>query len=152
MSATYKEAIDQIYSVIRTNWNSGTTAIMGYVPPIYWPGVESPAIPDGSKYWAHVSNQTVIEGQTCVSAIDGVLNKRRYTTHGILFIQLFCPKSDTQSMQKGRALATLSRNGYRGMSTAGGVWFRNAKISELDAENVFNRLNVSVEYEYDEIY
>ena len=148
MPATYEEAIDQLFETFKTAWDADTTAIVGYVPEIRWQGVESPNAPDTSKYWARASQQTVMESQTTLANEAGCI---RYTAEGIVFIQVFCPKSDSLSMENGRKLAMVGKEGFRGKKTSGGIWFRNVRIQELPAEMKWNRLNVMAEYEYDEI-
>lgn len=146
---TYVEAIDQMFSLFYDAWLSQTTSIVGYVPEVRWHGVEKPGTPDASKYWARVSQQTVTEEQTTIADSNG---KRRYTASGLLFVQIFCPKSEVTAMENGRNLAMIARNSIRGKTTSGKVWFRNARINELDPEESAYRFNVVAEYEYDEIY
>lgn len=144
---TYEEAIDEIFEIFKVAWDANSAAIVGYVPEIRWQGVEEPNSPDYSKFWCRVSQQTVIEQQS------GFRNGecKPYTTEGLVFIQIFCPKSDSESMTKGRKLAIVGRDAFRGNSTSGKVWFKNARVNELPAEIQWIRLNVVAEYEYDEI-
>lgn len=144
---TYEEAIDEIFGIFKTAWDAESAAAVTYVPEVRWPGVEEPNKPDNSSFWVRVSQQTVLENQ---ASLKNGENGQRYTTSGLVFIQLFCPKSDSESMTKGRRLAIIARDAFRGNSTSGNVWFRNAKINELPAEEYFYRFNVIVEYEYDE--
>jgi len=148
MTTTYVEAIDQIFSLFNSAWVANSSAIAGYVPEVRWPGVEETGTPDASKFWARVSQQTVLEEQATLSDNNG---KRRYTADGLIFVQLFCPKSDVEAMDKGRKLAVIARNSFRGKTTSGKVWFRNARINELAPEESAYRFNVVAEYEYDEV-
>ncbi len=143
---TYQDAIDEIFAIFNTAWEAGSTAIVGYIPEVRWYGVEEPASISMGKFWVRVSQQTVEEEQSTLR--NGECT--RYTTDGLIFVQLFCPKSDSKSMEKGRNLATLARDAYRGNATSGKVWFRNARIKELPPETDWYRLNVVAEYEYDE--
>lgn len=147
MSATYEEAIDQIFGRFSEVWAADSAAVVGYTPEVRWQGVEVGQLPDYGKYWVRVSQQTVLEGQ---STLRDPSCGQRYRTNGLLFIQVFCPRSEGKSMENGRKLATIARNAYRAYSTSGGVWFRNARVSELEPEEKWIRLNVTVEYEYDE--
>lgn len=143
----YEAAIDEMFAQFRIPWEANSAAVAGYVPEVRWPGVEEIDPPDASKYWARVSQQTVDEQQTTLR--NGEFAKR-YTADGLVFVQIFCPKSDAESMTTGRRLATIARNAFRGQSTSGNVWFRNARIKELEPEAKFYRFNVVTEYEYDE--
>lgn len=148
MTTTYTEAVDQIFALFKTALNSNASAVVGYVPEIRWQGVEKPGTPDPSKYWCRVSQITVDEDQATLSDDNG---KRRYTSYGLVFVQLFCPKSDVEAMAKGRSLAMIARNAFRGKTTSGRVWFRNARIKELDPDSDSIRFNIVSDYEYDEI-
>jgi hypothetical protein len=147
---TYEEAVDEIFSLFNEKWIDpveGSEPIIGYVPSVQWDGVEVSATLDYAKYWARVSQQTVIEAQTTLRNGDC---GQRYTSEGLVFVQLFLPKSDAQAMEKGRKLAIVARDVYRGKSTSGKVWFRNARINELPPEEKWYRFNIIAEYEYDE--
>ncbi len=144
---SYEAAIDEMFDAFNVAWLANSSAVASYVPEVRWPGVEEPEIPEASKFWARVSQQTVDEGQSTLRNGDA---GQRYTTDGLIFVQIFCPKSDSESMTKGRKLAIIARNAFRGHSTSGNVWFRNARINELSPEEKFYRFNVVAEYEYDE--
>ena len=85
-------------------------------------------VSEKSKFWARVSQQTVEEAQTTLRNGDC---GQRYTSDGLLFVQLFIPRSDSKGMEKGRKLAIVARDSYRGVTTPGKVWFRNQRIKEL---------------------
>ena len=145
---SYIQAVDEIFDKINTAWKANTTSIVGYVPKMRWPGVEEPKKPNLGKYWARTSQETVTEEQTGLRNGD---NGQRYTALGLVFVQIFCPKSDGQSMVNGRSLAIVARDALRGKTTSCKVWFRNARIKELSPEDNWYRFNVIAEYEYDEI-
>lgn len=155
MTTNYIDAIDSIFSLIKTAWDSGAGVIVDpdgdpapVVPALYWPGIQEPDKPDASKYWARISQQTVVEGQT---ALSGGTGKARFTAQGLIFVQIFCPKTTSKAYENGRLLSVLVKNAFRGKVTTENVWFRNAKIQELSPEISFHRFNVVVEYEYDEM-
>lgn len=150
MTVEYDAAIDEMYALFNLAWLANSAAIAGYVPEVRWPNIEEPSKPDGSKFWARVSSQTVGEPQGGMGACETPYEKR-YEAYGLLFVQIFCPKENARSMELGRLLAKLARNAYRGKSTPGGVWFRNVRIQELADEAMFHRFNVVAEYEYDEV-
>jgi len=150
MSLTYSEAVDEMFALFLTAWNAGSSAIAGYIPEIRWQGKEDPSTPDSSKFWCRVSVQSVFEEQAGVSALPSV-GKRRYESSGLLFVQIFCPKSKADSFAVGRKLAELAKATYRGKTTPCKVIFQNVRINELPIENLSYRFNVIAEYEYDEI-
>lgn len=148
MTTTYVEAVDQMFALFKVAVDSNSTAVVGYVPEIRWQGVKENSNPDPSKYWFRASQQTVDEDQSTIANENGV---KRYTAIGFVTVQLFCPKSDVASQEKGRKLSVVARNAFRGKKTAGQVWFRNVRIVELPNEENFRRFNIQADYEYDEI-
>lgn len=150
MTATYTQAIDDMFALFNAAWQN-SNAIVGSVPEVRWQGVEERDVPPANAYWCRVSTQNVIDRQaTLKSGVDSG-QQRRYTSQGLLFVQLFCPMSDARAMEKGRQLAELARAAFRGVESPNGVWFRNARINELaPADNAY-RFNIVVEYEYDDI-
>jgi len=148
---TFKQATDEMKALFLAAWNAETAAIVTYVPEIRWQGVEKKALPDGSKYWVRFSKQTVTEEQSTLSNCEGLPGQKVYTASGLIFIQLFCPKSEENAQDLGGKLAAVARNAFRGKTTPGKVWFRNVRINELSPEDLYVRFNVVAEFEYDEL-
>ena len=152
MTTTYSNAIDEINAAFWQDWNSAkSSSVVGYVPDIRWQNVEEASTPDGSKFWGRVSTQTVFEEQTTLSTCEGAPGQKRYTSSGLVFVQIFCPKSNAQANEFGKKLSEVARSSFRGKSTPGNVWFRNVRINELPPEDLFYRFNVVAEFEYDEL-
>lgn len=146
MTATYREAVDAMFELFNTAWIDGTTAIVGSIPQIFWQGVEPIDKPVVDAFYAMVSAQNVIDRQATFRN-----ETKRYTSNGLLTIQLFCPRANSQAMDKGRQLAELCREVFRNNGTSNGVWFRNARINDLPPEENSYRFNIIVDYEFDEI-
>lgn len=151
MTATYTQARNEVFACFRDAWEAGAPAIAGYLPKVHWQGVEAQGKVEGIRHWARASTQTVIAEQTSLSMNVGEEGKVRYTESGLVFIQLFAPKSLGDSQYVAGLLAQVARNAFRRKSTEHCVWFRNARINELDSEDLFYRLNVVAEFEYDEV-
>lgn len=146
MTTRYSNAVDEIFDVVNVAWNAGAAAIVGYTPEIRWQGIEEDGLPDSSEFWARISQQTVDRKQTTFA-----VSTLRYTVTGLLFVQLFGPKSDVSSMEKLRTLAEMICNALDGVKTDGGVIFRNTRPQELLDDEGFKRINVVSEYEFDEV-
>jgi hypothetical protein len=144
---TYIEARDEIFAQLN-NIKASLATLLGYEPIIVYQGVDKETTPDVNKLWLRASIQTVLEGQATLSGNDLT---RRYTTDGLLFVQIFIPKSQSQSYAFGLGVADLVLKAYRGKSTPNCIWFRNVRRQELPQETAWNRINVVAEYEYDEI-
>lgn len=144
---TYEQALADMFGLFNTAWAASSPAIVGYVPPVRWPGIEQPTTPDRSKFWARVSQKTSNETQTTLRNGD---NGQRYTNRGTLYVQIFCPIAEAKAITKGRQLSEVARNTYRGKHSVNGVWFRNAKIVEMPTEADWFAFTVQVDYIYDE--
>ena len=152
MTTNYHDAKSEMFALLNAAWQANTVAIVGYVPAIYWQMKEEPATPDPSKYWARCSRQTVLEQQTTLSTCEGANGQRRFTTFGLLFVQIFCPKAAENVGTIAEKLAQVAKDAYRKQQTTSGIVFRNVRINELPPENQYYRLNVVAEFEYDELF
>ncbi|AMW36131.1 minor tail protein [Xanthomonas phage XAJ2] len=155
MILSYEHAVNEILKLFLDKWNSETAAIAGYVPKVYWPGVQVASAPDPLKFWCRVTIKTVQEPQTGFSACieeDGTQSKSasRFTASGLVFVQLFCPKNHPDSMLIGRRLAQTAKLAFRAKKTPNGVWFPEVTATELDSEELYNRFNIVAETQYDE--
>ena len=147
MPLTYDAAADEIYGLLNDAWQAGAAAFNeGEVPRIVWP-YKSESAPSVDTVWARVSRQTVREGQSTLQD-DG---SKRYTSDGLLFVQIFAPLRDGKAGWRLQRLAMLARDCFRGQSTPGGVWFRNMRIQELKPDAKSYQIKVVTEYQYDEI-
>lgn len=147
---TTTNAYLEISQAFQDGWAANAAAIVGYVPEIRWFGQEEGSLPDGSKYWARHSVESVFEEQTSLATMVGKPGQKRYTQTGLVFVQLFCPKEAINVAQNGRLLAEVAKAVYRG-KRVGCIYFRNVRIIPVDSEKQYYRFNVVAEYEHDEI-
>ena len=142
---TYEQAIDDMFSQFFTVWKDDSAAIVGYIPDVIWHGVEEGVTPDRAKFWARASHKASFTEQAAFT-----IGPKRFTSKGILYIQIFCPFTAQKAVSVGRKLAVLVRNAYSGKESVGGVWFRNPKIVDRPVDKDWFQLVVSVEYSFDE--
>lgn len=147
MIADYVDARDELFAQYQTILAS-TPAIIGESLKTVYQGVESGGKVPTNKFWARVSQQTVIEGQATLRGTDLT---RRYRSEGLIFVQLFGAKDLIEDYAKLTKLGALIKTAFRGKQTNGCIWFRNTRIQELPNEDAWYRLNVVSEYTYDEI-
>lgn len=147
------EARNQICELALTNWTANAPGIVGtYTPELYMPRIPRRSPPDQAKHWAQLSINTVMSNQAAFVGYTREDRKaKKYEESGLVFIQLFGPRSAVDGAEIQDRLAQMARAGFRGKSTAGKVWFRNARINDIPPENEMLRLNVVAEYEYYEI-
>jgi hypothetical protein len=141
---SYINAVNDMFLLFNDTWSNECLPIIGYTPKVEWQGVQSDGV-DNSKYFARISQQGVTDRQRTLKT-----SKNRYDVTGLLFIQIFCPRSDMEAMQKGRQLSEIVKNAYRGVHTLNDVWFRNVRIKELEPEASFLQFQVIAEYEFSE--
>lgn len=151
MTTTHTGARNEINKLFNTAWQANAGAVAQYVPPVEWQGVQPKDTPNTSKHWARVSIQTVLEDQTTLSSCEGQPGQKRFTASGLVFVQIFSPKSLGDGFKVGGLLAEVARNAFRGKTTDSHVWFRNVRINELEPEDLYYRHNVVAEFEYDEL-
>lgn len=151
MTIEYNDAIDEMFALFNAYWNANTSAIAGYIPEVRWIGNETDTKPNGSKHWARVSTQNLTEVQATLSNCVGIEGQKHYEANGLIFVQLFAPKQVDNSFEECRKLAQIAKKAFRGKTTPGKIWFRNVRINELAPDNLFYRINVVGEYEFDEL-
>jgi len=152
MSTTFSNAVNELNKLFNDYWKANTTSICGYVPEIRWNGIEKADAPDSSKFWCFHSVLNADEEQKTLSVSVGLPGQKRYESYGIIIVQLYCPKSILNSKDKGRQLATVAKNCYRGKQTSGGVWLKNVRIIDVDPEELCYRFNIIADYSFDEIF
>lgn len=143
-------AIDEVLGRVNSTI-TGLSSIVGYEPETRWQNIEQGTPPDAAKYWLRTTVQTVEEMQAGLSVAVQEIGKRRFTSFGLVFVQIFCPQSDVEANEKGNKIAMLIRNNFRAAIVSGKVTFRNARIQELAPDAGAVRFNVVAEIEYDEI-
>lgn len=152
MTAELDTAFDEMRALFLAAWNANAGSVFGYVPEIEWHGVEKPENINRENVWVRFSTTNVFEQQATLSACVDEPYKRRYQASGLIFVQLFLPKTVDNASVLGVTLAKVARNAFRGKKTAGGVTFHNVRINDnLPPELLCYRINVVAEYDFDEI-
>ena len=146
------QAEEEMYDVLLAAINdplTGAELLLGYIPDVVFPGIEITNKSNHEKFWLRPSVQIVEQPQ---STLNGGINGSgvRFTTSGLFFCQVFCPKKDNKGATDGKKLSIIIRNKFRTAVTPGKIWFRNPTIKSLDDEAHFHRFNVVAEYQYDE--
>jgi len=146
MIQSYYDARNEIFAQYNLAKPS-ILALLGYQPTVIYQGVENASVMPTNKIWVRLSQQTVIEEQATLAGND---LKRRYTSDGLIFAQMFIPKT-TGDYTNGVKIAEYIKNAFRGKQTSNCMWFRNVRIQELNPEEAWFRINVVSEYQYDQI-
>jgi hypothetical protein len=126
MPLTYEEAYDLITNRVIAEWPTRSAAAVGSAVEMRYGGIEK-AIP------------------TTMFA--------RFTMRPVLiFIQVFVPKKNGQlAEEQSRKLGEAAKRIFRGKTFDGCVTFINARVINLDPEELYLRKNMIAEYSYDDI-
>jgi hypothetical protein len=151
MTATLDIAVEQMQQLFKAAWDAGTSAIAGYIPAVEWYGAENATPVDREKIWVRFSTQNLLDQQATLSTDAGLPGQRRYESSGLVFVQLFIPKTIDNGVILGRQLAQVAKNAFRGKTTSGKVQFNNVTIKDLTPEDLFYRFNIVAEYDFDEL-
>lgn len=150
MPTTYPEAYDTITEHFTTQWELGMADVLGPnptpAPELRFSGIEVGEIP--ATYFARFHMQPVYERQATFR--NGDTGSQRYTSGGLLHVQVFAPRTDERGAEFLRVMAQVAKLAFRGQSLDGCIWFREVRINDLDPEQAFWRKTVLAEYEYDE--
>jgi hypothetical protein len=115
--------------------------------PIKYPDV---APPDGfppQASWGRVSISD--EGQGRPPPLVGEAGSRRYTTDGILTVELYVLAGSGR--REALALGQTALGAYRGQKTVGGVWFRRERVKDVGPDGAYYHVNFIAEYQYDSV-
>ena len=140
---TYTDAIDTMFGMVNAAW-VGAASIVGYTPVIRWQGKEVADKPPVDQIWARVSAQIITDQQSSLANING---NRMYEAKGLLYIQLFCPRSNND-LQTGRIFSQYIREVFRTESPDGNIWFTNQRIVELAPDLASYPILISANFEY----
>lgn len=150
MTLTPQQARKEMFALVNSAWQAGATAIVGYVPEIRYQGVELPALPGTDKFWARASTDNVTTRQASHKADEPGVSDVVYETLGFITLQIFAPMKSADSWEKGELLSELGQRMFMASETAGGVWFRNPRIRQLDNDGTWYRWNVLADYQFDQ--
>ena len=153
MPCTFEEAYSVITTKVNEIWPVVSEAITGFPVEMRYAGIE--AVDDDGKvkqipqtHFARFTLQRVVEEEITIR--NGELG-RRYEHAGLIIIQIFTDRQEVRCQEFGRRLADAARDIFRGQTFDGGIAFRRCRVNDLDPESKFQRFNVIVEYEFDEI-
>lgn len=174
MPTTYTEGADLIRKRFLTTWNdwiangkptdirnplspreepiqllvSGTQE--SYIPVVYWENVENSKSNDHSRHWLRFSSRELSSGQSAFRSGCEGNRKAKYTTHGIIIIQLYLSRAAFAGDH--RQLSVIARDIFRPRNLKDDpIWYRDSTIREIEPEERYFRANVNVNYQYDEL-
>lgn len=152
MTVELDVAVKEMEALFYAAWQANAAPFFGYIPDVEWFGKETKDKADRTKVWVRFSTQNVFEEQATLSACVDQPFVRRWNGSGLIFIQFFLPKTVANAVIQGRKLAKVAKTAFRGKKTQGGVTFYNTRINDnVPPEELYYRLNVVSEYDFDEL-
>ena len=120
------EAKDIIFAHAATAWtNACTTA--GIASPQVRFKDDGQAEPSNGTYWARISTQVVDERQ---ESLRNDSFERRFVTVGLVFVQIFVPRTSSGIIAKADVLAESVRNAFRDPRVDDNLEFTQATIDD----------------------
>lgn len=153
MATTLSVAVDEIYGAITTAWNSGTPAIIGGSPAtpalLLYEDTELKGRPDDDRQtaWARVSVRHATGEQHTLADAS---SKRLFCNYGVVTVQCFAPMRDNTGALVARRLAEVAKAAFEGVTTEN-VWFSNVRFQEQGREGTWYQINVSADFQWDEM-
>lgn len=149
---TYEEAIDFMYSRFRDVWEAEAASVVGYtdMPLAIYEGMPVSQRTPTNEYWARLSVRNALDRQITIGSPGA--GQYEYESAGTLTIELYLPKQDNAAITKGRRLAVIVRNAYRGVADGDCVWYFDATVRERAAEERWQRIDVTMTYSFNETY
>lgn len=139
MPCTMTQAHNEIFALVRA---ALTTLAVKY------PDMVAPAgFPPATASWGRVSIGDT--GEERPPPLVASPNTRRYHMEGLLTVELYALAGDGRRASQALGEAVLA--GFRGQTTAGGVWFRNLRVVPVGADGAWWHENALIEYRYDSL-
>ncbi len=146
----YTAGIAEINAKALAVWNAASVEILGVVADIRFKGVEKSDLPNPGEFWGRISTTTVLQGRATLGANDQ--GSRRYETEGWVCIEIYGPKSISDSFDKARKLGAAIRRRFVGSQTAGVVRFENCRVDDnAGTEAQWNHVNFWTDWDFDEL-
>jgi len=147
MSLTPEEAIDEIMALFKAGWDAGSvtiTAVTISEPPfVDWPDVAGD-VPPSEGPWARIRAEHTDGSQRTLAPAGS----RKFERLGLVTVQVFAPAGRGSTL--GLQLGNIALNCFEGVTTAGGIWFRNAALKgPLPRKDQYAQVNVTADFVYD---
>lgn len=141
MSLTRAQARDEMMAVVNT-------ALTGYDAnfPIEWYDDDSKRRPKDRSAHAEIGVYHTAGHQATMGSVATGRTFRRY---GYVEVLVHTPEGDGLTLAD--ELATIVHDALEGVTTSGGVIFRNVRATEEGKSGSFRVTNVSADFEYDQI-
>lgn len=144
MSLTRIQAIDDMLALLKTAW---VTTASQDGSRIQWENVGNKSVPpDGEYPWCRV---TIRHNSSRQRTLAGATGRRIFTRKGTIVVQVF--EVGGRGLPATTDLAKIILDAYEGVTSPGGVWFRDVTLNEIGQDGSFFQTNIVAGFEYDEV-
>lgn len=141
MPLNREQARDEIASMLKEAADSlGQDGLL-----VLWPDSNKDT-PTTKTPWARVD---IVHQTTSQRALAGADSQRRYTSIGLVTVQIFTPAGD--GLKLSDEYSSSLAQAYRGKTSPNGVWFRDVTCQEIGLSGVWYQVNLVATFEYGEI-
>lgn len=145
MSATYAEAYDYLCGLVKTVADANSWQVDWEDVPKKDAGVFPPT--DPTVTWCRPRVRHVTGGQRTLGNVSG---KRRFGRLGVMTVQVFTERGTGLSNAHANA-KLLSDALEKAVPDSTGVWTRNTALNEIGPDGAYYLINVTTEFNYDEV-
>lgn len=139
MSLTITQARDDMLSMVKAAIDASSYASM----KIIWDDVEPDEATSADEVYMKVDINHLFGGQTSLGR-----PRARFTRRGVIRCCIYALRGS--GMSTSDEIAQIVLDAFEGQSSPGGVWFRNASPQERQQDGKRSRLDVVIEFTYDE--
>jgi len=137
------QARNEILAQFRTAWLADDDSKN---VPVMYPDLPAQK-PPATGAWARVTIQHVTGAQT---SLAGATGSRRFTKTGFIVVQVFTIFGEGQTLSD--QLTQIAQEVFEGVTTSPGrVMFRNVRVTEAGQDGQWFQVNVTADFEYDEV-
>lgn len=138
--------IDDVQGYFKSEWDDATFTILGSVPDIFWErDTANPGPPTRGSVYAKLRILHTGGGQRSL----GERGNRIFTRQCTLFIQLFFPLKQLEAVSREVVANAVSI--LEGNATPLGISFLHVVPTEVGQSEGLYQINVTADFEYDEV-
>lgn len=142
MSVTIEEARDEVLGRVSTLVAAIDSSIR---PTLLFEGVHGRPSESSATPWVWASFKSLSGAQESMGGVGGT---SLWRTTGSLVLEVYV--SAINGLLSSDLICQALRDGFRGYSSPGGVWFRNHRIENVGISGSFYRSDVVIDFEYSE--
>jgi hypothetical protein len=147
MPTTFGGARRELLRTFYAAWQSGSAAIAGSQPAVFFDGVGDDTEPPPDETWARVAVRHVTG---IINGVGNTVPRRRTEKTGFIRVQIYTPLS-LGDLQVAEQLAELVKEAFEAQTTLpGDIVFFNTRIEEDGPYRAWYQMSVTSDWRYAE--